>query len=118
MFAARENIIPHFEFISSVDHGTDVNWKVRACERIVKKAMASTFFEIDEYEARILRGAKVNLGLDAEDFHLVFCLDLHSVELSEYGRCELIDYLAELTSRHFFYAQSQQKPDTKKKKKK
>lgn len=106
MFALKENIIPHFELISSVDHGTDINWKVWACESIVKKAMESTAFQIDEYEARILRGAECNLGLDAEDFYLVYCLDLHFIELSEYGRCELIDYLAEITSRHFFYAQS------------
>lgn len=104
MFAARENIIPHFETISSVDHGADVNWKVWACERIVRKAMQSTAFEIDAYEARILRGAEVNLGLDAEDFHLVFCLDLHCIQLSEYGRCELIDYLADLTGENFWFA--------------
>lgn len=115
MFALKENIIPHFEFISSVDHGSDINWKVWACESIAKKAMDSLSFEINEYEARILRGAEFNLGLDADDFYLAFCLDLHSVQLSEYGRCELIDYLAEITSRHFFYAQSQQKQTKKKK---
>lgn len=107
MFAAKENIIPHFELITSVDHGSDVNWKVRACERIVKKAMHDTAFQFDEYEGRILRGAHINLGLDAEDFHLVDCLDLHVVELSEYGVCELIDYLAEITKERFWYALAQ-----------
>lgn len=106
MFALKENIIPHFELISSVDHGNDVNWKVWACESIVKKAMESTAFDVSETEARILRGAQFNLVLDAEGFHLVCCLDLSCIELSEYGRCELIDYLAKITSRHFFYAQS------------
>lgn len=104
MFAAKENIIPHFETISSVDQGADVNWKVQACESIVKKAMNDTAFQIDEYEARILRGAEYNLGLDAEDFHLVCCLDLSCIELSEYGRCELIDYLADLTKEYFWFA--------------
>lgn len=106
MFALKENIIPHFELISSVDHGSDINWKVWACESIVKKAMENTAFQIDANEAKILRGAEINMGLDAEDFHLVYCLDLHCVQLSEYGRCELIDYLAEITGNHFFYAQS------------
>lgn len=104
MFALKENIVPHFETISSVDHGTAVNWKVRACESIVRKAMESTAFEVNEHEARILRGAEFNLGLDNEDFHLVFCLDLHCVQLSNYGRCELIDYLAELTGEYFWHA--------------
>ncbi len=104
MFAAKENIIPHFEIMSSVDHGADVNWKVWACESIVKKAMESTAFQVSELEARILRGAQVNLGLDAEDFHLVCCLDLSCIELSEYGRGELIDYLAELTGENFWFA--------------
>lgn len=107
MFAAKENIIPHFETISSVDHGTDVNWKVQACESIVKKAMTDTAFQVSELEARILRGAEVNLGLDAEDFHLVCCLDLSCIELSEYGRCELIDYLADLTKGNFWFAMRQ-----------
>lgn len=104
MFAAKENIIPHFETISSVDQGSDVNQKVWACESIVKKAMADTAFEVNEQEARILRGAQVNLSLSAEDFHLVCCLDLHSVELSDYGRWELIDYLADLTKENFWFA--------------
>lgn len=106
MFAARENIIPHFERITSVDHGTNVNWKVRACESIVRKAMESKAFRFDYDEGRILRGAHINLGLDEEDFHLVDCLDLHFVELSEYGVCELIDYLADLTGDYFLYALS------------
>ncbi len=106
MFAHKDNIIPHFEFISSVDHGIEVNWKVWACESIVKKAMESTAFKVNEYEARILRGAEFNLGLDAEDFHLVVCLDLSCIQLSDYGRCELIDYLAELTKENFWHAQS------------
>lgn len=104
MFAAKENIIPHFEIISSVDHGSDANWKVWACESIAKKAMAGTSFHVSETEARILRGAQINLGLDAEDFHLVCCLDLSCIELSNYGRCELIDYLAELTKDYFWAA--------------
>jgi len=107
MFALKENIIPHFETICSVDHGADTNWKVWACESIVKKAMESTCFNVSETEARILRGAQVSLGLDAEDFHLVYCLDLHCVELSEYGRCELIDYLADLTHENFWFAMRQ-----------
>lgn len=107
MFAAKENIIPHFEIITSVDHGADVNWKVQACESIVKKAMADTAFQVSELEARILRGAEVNLGLDAEDFHLVCCLDLSCIDLSEYGRCELIDYLADLTHENFWFAMRQ-----------
>lgn len=104
MFALKENIIPHFEVISSVDHGTDVNWKVWACESIVKKAMENTAFQITADEAKILRGAEFNLGLDAEDFHLVYCLDLHFIQLSDYGRCELIDYLADLTHENFWFA--------------
>lgn len=107
MFAAKENIVPHFEIISSVDHGADVNWKVHACESIVKKAAADTAFRVSELEARILRGAEVNLGLDDEDFHLVCCLDLSCIELSEYGRCELIDYLADLTKENFWFAMRQ-----------
>ena len=47
MFALKENIIPHFEIMSSVDHGADINWKIWACESIVKKAMESTAFQID-----------------------------------------------------------------------
>ena len=104
MFAAKENVIPHFEIISSVDHGADINRKIWACESIVKKAMESTSFSVSETEARILRGAQINLGLDAEDFHLVCCLDLSCIELSEYGRCELIDYLADLTKENFWFA--------------
>lgn len=106
MFAAKENIIPHFEFICSVDQGIDVNWKVLACKSIVEKAMNDNAFHFNEHEGRILRGAKINLGLDAEDFYLADCLDLHSVELSDYGKAELIDYLADLTKGYFWYAQS------------
>lgn len=104
MFALKENIIPHFETMSKVDHGTDVNWKVYACESIVKKAMESFCFEIDDFEARILRGAQINLNLDTEDFHMIYCLDLHSVQLSDYGKCELIDYLADNTKENFWFA--------------
>ena len=107
MFALKENIIPHFEIMSSVDHGADINWKIWACESIVKKAMESTAFQIDSHEAKILRGAQINLGLDEEDFHFVYCLDLHYVQLSDYGRCELIDYLAELTGENFWFAMQQ-----------
>lgn len=109
MFAAKENIIPHFELISSVDHGTDANWKVWACESIVKKAMENTVFNVTANEAKILRGAEFNLGLDAEDFHLVVCLDLSYIQLSDYGRCELIDYLADLTHENFWFAQKVRK---------
>lgn len=107
MFAANQNIIPHFETICSVDHGADVNWKVWACKSIVEKAMADTAFQISANEAKVLRGAEFNMGLDAEDFHLVYCLDLHCVQLSEYGRCELIDYLADLTHENFWFAMRQ-----------
>lgn len=107
MFAAKENIIPHFETICSVDHGADVNWKVQACKSIVEKAMADTAFQISANEAKILRGAEFNMGLDAEDFYLAYCLDLHCVQLSEYGRCELIDYLADLTHENFWFAMRQ-----------
>ena len=107
MFAVKENIISDFEIMSSVDHGADINWKIWACESIVKKAMESTAFQIDSNEAKILRGAQINLGLDEEDFHFVYCLDLHYVQLSEYGRCELIDYLAELTGENFWFAMQQ-----------
>ena len=69
--------------------------------------MESTAFQIDSNEAKILRGAQINLGLDEEDFHFVYCLDLHYVQLSEYGRCELIDYLAELTGENFWFAMQQ-----------
>jgi len=104
MFALKENIIPHFEIMSSIDHGADINWKVWACESIVKKAMESTAFQIDSSEAKILRGAQINLGLDEEDFHLVYCLDLHVIQMSDYGRQELIDYLADLTGKYFWFA--------------
>lgn len=107
MFAAKKNVIPHFEVISSVDHGADVNWKVHACESIVKKAMADTAFNVSKLEARILRGAQANLNLDADDFHLVCCLDLSCLELSEYGREELIDYLADITKENFWFAMRQ-----------
>ncbi len=112
MFADKQNIIPHFEKICSVDQGTNVNSKVWACKSIVEKlmteepVMGSYTIDVDPMsEAPILRGAEINLGLDAEDFWLVVCLDLHSLTVSHYGRGELIDYLAEITCEYYWYAQ-------------
>ncbi len=106
MFALKENIVPHFAVIVSVDHGTDVNPKVQACYSLAQKMMLDNepTFDVTEEEAKILRGAEINLGLDSDDLHLCVCLNLHSVSFSRYGRDTVIDYMADLTKNHFFYA--------------
>lgn len=115
MFAAKENIVPHFKTICSIDQGSDVNPCIWAIKSIVEKLMSDeagrgTFYYIDVdpgMEASMLRGADINLGLPTEDFYLAVCLDIHGLTLSSEGRTELIDYFADLTKEYFWYAQSQ-----------
>jgi len=127
---AKNSIIRHFETICSVDQGSDINPEVRAVKSIVEKLVSEDadqgkctgrgehYFFIDVApgkEAAILRGADINLDLDAEDYHLFDSVNDHSLTVTEFGMEELIDYLADMTKNYFWYAQEQLgKTNTKK----
>lgn len=124
MFASKENIVPHFKAICSVDQGSNVNPRVRAIKSIVEKLMSDEadrgtcyYIDVDPgMEASMLRGAGINLGLPTVDFHLAVCIDLHGLTVSNEGRAELIDYFADLTKEYFWYAQRESNAQEKSKK--
>lgn len=122
MFAHESIVVKHFETICSVDQGTAVNPKVEAALRIVKNAMVAredkyaTFSYLDMMELGLLNGAKINLGLDAQDFHILQTYDLNSYSFSRRGAELVIDYLADMLKEYFWYAQQEIKAQEKSKK--
>lgn len=68
MFALKENIIPHFELMSSVDHGSDINWKVWACESIVKKGYGKYSFSDQCQRSKDFEGRRVQHGAGCRRF--------------------------------------------------
>lgn len=113
MFAHESNIIKHFETICSVDQGTMINPKVNAALRIVKNAMEAreeaypSFRWLDRTELGMLNGAKINLGLSADDFRIYQSFDLNGYSFSRRGAEIVIDYLADLLKEYFWYAQQE-----------
>lgn len=122
MFALESNIIKHFETICSVDQGTMVNPKANAALRIVKNAMEAreesypSFRWLDSAELGLLNGAKVNLGLNGDDFRVYQSFDLNGYSFSRHGAEMVIDYLADLLKEYFWYAQRELKTQEKSKK--
>ena len=104
MFATIENIKKHYIKILSVDLGYEAESKVKTAQALTLKALENNYFDISYEESKIVLGFKIISGLDAEDFYCLYCLDLHSLQLSDYGKECFIDYLAETVKDYFYYA--------------
>lgn len=104
MFATVENIKKHYEKILSVDLGYEAESKVRVAQSLTLKALENNCFDITYNESKVALGFKTIFGFDEEDFYCVYCLGLHSLQLSDYGKECFIDYLAESVKDYFYYA--------------